>query len=73
MGLRAIFYLISHIMKHFYYIKYALSAILIFIGIKMMLAGFYHIPITYSLAFIVGSIGLSIIASILFKKNANNI
>jgi tellurite resistance protein TerC len=73
MGLRAIFCLISHIMKHFYYIKYALSAILVFIGIKMMIAGFYHIPITYSLAFIIGSIAISILASIFIKRDANGI
>jgi tellurite resistance protein TerC len=67
MGLRAIFCLISHIIKHFYYIKYALSVILVFIGIKMMIAKIYHIPILYSLGFILLSIVISIIASMLVK------
>ncbi len=73
MGLRAIFFLIANVMKHFYYIKYALSAILVFIGIKMMIAPFYHVPIAYSLGFICVSIALSILVSIFFKKDADHI
>lgn len=68
MGLRAIFCLISNIISYFYYIKYALSAILVFIGIKMMIMKFYHVPIFYSLLFIFGSIFIAIILSVLRKN-----
>jgi tellurite resistance protein TerC len=70
MGLRAIFFLIAEIIKRFYYIKYALSAILVFIGVKMLIAQIYHISTFYSLLFILGSIGLSILVSLVFKKDA---
>lgn len=69
MGLRAIFFLITHVIDYFYYIKYALSVILVFIGIKMLIAGFYHIPISFSLMFIFASIAIAIIFSIIKKPN----
>ena len=69
MGLRAIFSLITIIIKRFYYIKYALSLILVFVGMKMLIVNFYHVPVSYSLIFIFVSIFVSIIFSI-FKNHA---
>lgn len=67
-GFRAMFFLVSHLMDYFYYIKYALSGILIFIGIKMLLLEFMHVPVVYSLGFIFASIAIAIYASLLKMK-----
>lgn len=69
LGLRALYFALAGITKYFYYIKYGLSAILVFVGIKMSIVDFYKIPVMYSLFVIVGILTLSVLVSILFPKN----
>jgi tellurite resistance protein TerC len=68
LGLRALYFAVSGIMRLFHYLHYGLSLILVFVGIKMLLSDFYHIPTPYALAVIGGALVLSIIASILYPK-----
>jgi tellurite resistance protein TerC len=68
LGLRALYFALAGITKYFYYLKYGLSAILVFVGIKMIMAEFYKIPIVYSLLGILGILIISILFSILFPK-----
>jgi tellurite resistance protein TerC len=68
LGLRALYFALAGITKYFYYLKYGLSAILVFVGIKMIMAEFYKIPIVYSLLSILGILVISILFSILFPK-----
>lgn len=68
LGLRALYFALAGITKYFYYLKYGLSAILVFVGIKMIMAEFYKIPIVYSLLSILGILIISILFSILFPK-----
>lgn len=68
LGLRALYFAVAGIMRLFHYLHYGLSLILVFVGIKMLLSDFYHIPTPYALAFIGGSLALSIIASVLYPK-----
>lgn len=65
LGLRALYFAVSGIMRLFHYLHYGLSAILVFVGIKMLIAEFYHIPTLYALGFIALSLAISIIASIM--------
>ncbi len=67
LGLRSLYFAIAGIERYFTYLKYALSAILIFIGIKMCIVDFYKIPIQVSLTFIGGSLLIAIVASIIRK------
>jgi tellurite resistance protein TerC len=67
LGLRALYFLLAGIVEQFRYLHYGLGVVLGFVGVKMMLREFYKIPIGVSLAFVIGAIGLSIAASILFK------
>lgn len=64
MGLRSMFFLLSGILDRFRYLKVGLALVLGFIGIKMMLEPWVHIPIGLSLAVVAltlaGSIGLSL-------------
>lgn len=64
LGLRALFFCISGLMDKFAYLKQALSFILAFVGIKMLIVDIYKIPITVSLVVIVSALLIAIITSI---------
>jgi tellurite resistance protein TerC len=69
LGLRALYFALAGIMKLFHFLHYGLSIVLVFIGGKMLISGFYHIPIEISLGVVAGVIGLSIVLSLWFKEN----
>jgi tellurite resistance protein TerC len=68
LGLRGLFFLLSGIMGLFRYFKYGLSIVLVFVGIKMLVADFYHISSGRSLAAVVSILGVSILLSIIHRK-----
>jgi tellurite resistance protein TerC len=65
--LRALYVALAGIMRLFNYLHYGLAAILIFVGVKMLMAEFYKIPIGIALGVVAGILGLSILVSIVFK------
>jgi tellurite resistance protein TerC len=67
-GLRSLYFVVAGIMKEFRYLKYGLSVVLGFIGLKMLLEVWIEIPILLSLLIIFGILALSIIASIFAEK-----
>lgn len=73
LGLRALYFALTGITKYFYYLKYGLSAILVFVGIKMIIVDWYKIPIDYSLYVIAGILIVSILISLTFPKNTDEI
>ena len=68
LGLRALYFALAGITKYFHYLKYGLSAILVFVGIKMTIVDLYKIPILYSLLVITGILLISVLLSIAFPK-----
>jgi tellurite resistance protein TerC len=70
LGLRAMYFLLAEVVTKFRFLKMGLSAILVFVGIKMLIEGFYHIPILVSLGVIAGILTISIAASLLFPEAA---
>lgn len=68
LGLRALYFAVSGIMRLFHYLHYGLSLILVFVGIKMLLSEFYHIPTPFALGFIAVTLFVSILASIYNPK-----
>lgn len=69
LGLRALYFLLAGFMDLFHYLKYGLSAILIFVGIKMLLPGVgVHIPAWISLVVVLGMLGVSVAASVIPRK-----
>jgi tellurite resistance protein TerC len=68
LGLRSLYFALAGMMKLFHYLNYGLSAVLIFIGIKMLLPERYHVPTWMALAVIAGVLTISILASVLFPK-----
>jgi tellurite resistance protein TerC len=63
LGLRALFFAIAGVMALAYYLHYGLSAILVFVGVKMLASEFYKVPIGVALGVIVGVLAISLIAS----------
>lgn len=68
LGLRALYFALAGITQYFHYLKYGLSAILVFVGVKMVIVGFYKIPIVYSLLTILGILIVSIVLSVIFPQ-----
>ncbi|MCY7377023.1 MAG: TerC family protein [Pyrinomonadaceae bacterium] len=71
MGLRSMYFMLAGVIDKFYLLKYGLAIVLIFVGLKMVwLNPMYdgHFPIAWSLEIILGTILLSIIASLIFPK-----
>ncbi len=68
LGLRSLYFALSGLMELFHYLHYGLATILAFIGVKMLIHDFYHMPVIYALGFIVVVLSLSVIASILWSK-----
>ncbi|MDA0840866.1 MAG: TerC family protein [Planctomycetota bacterium] len=70
LGLRALYFALAGIMQIFHYLHYGLSFVLVFVGVKMVLADFYKIPIAAALGVVAGAILASVIASLLMPKQA---
>ena len=64
MGLRALYFLFADIKDRFVYLKPAISVLLIYVGIKMTIARWYHVPTAWSLGFITLTMTVAIVASI---------
>ncbi len=73
LGLRSLYFALAHIITRFHYLNYGLAAILIFIGVKMLLAGYFHIPIGISLGVIAAILAISVIASLLDPKEETKV
>jgi tellurite resistance protein TerC len=63
LGLRALYFAVAGIMQVFRYLHIGLSAILVFVGLKMLISGFYHIPTGVSLGVICAVLVVSCLAS----------
>jgi tellurite resistance protein TerC len=68
MGLRSLFFLLAHVVTKFHLLKYGLAVILTFVGVKMIIESWVHIPILLSLAVVLGVLAISIIASLIWPK-----
>jgi len=73
LGLRALYFALSGIMRLFHYLHYGLALVLIFVGVKMLISDLYTIPTPYALAFIGGTLLVSVVLSILAPKEEDPI
>jgi len=80
LGLRSLYFLLAGMMSLFRYLKLGLSAVLVFVGIKMLVpmiptesGEHYHIPHEASLGIILGILALSIIASIIAARQQGDL
>jgi tellurite resistance protein TerC len=70
LGLRALYFLLAGVIHRFHYLKLGLAAVLVFVGIKMLLADLYTVPVGLSLGVIALVLGASVLASLLWPKSA---
>ena len=54
LGLRAMYFLLANVAERFHMLKYGLAVVLVFIGVKMLIVDFYHIPMSISLGTVGG-------------------
>ncbi len=76
LGLRSMYFMLAGVIDKFHLLKYGLATVLVFVGLKMVYlndAFGGKFPISYSLGFILGVIGLSIVASLIFPKTSKEI
>jgi tellurite resistance protein TerC len=66
LGLRSLFFAISGLMKLFHLLHYGLAAILSFVGVKMLIADLFHVPVGVSLIIISVILVISVVASIIW-------
>jgi tellurite resistance protein TerC len=69
LGLRSLYFVFANVMGKFYYLKFGLSVVLSFIGVKMVLADIFHMPIGLSLAVIAFVLATALIASIVRARH----
>jgi tellurite resistance protein TerC len=68
LGLRALYFLLAGVMRHFRYLKVGLSMVLCFVGVKMMLADIYKLPTYLALGAIAAILGAAILASLIAAR-----
>jgi tellurite resistance protein TerC len=69
LGLRAMYFLLAGVIDKFHFLNFGLAFVLIFVGIKMVIADWYKVPISVSLIVIAGLLTASILASIIWPKH----
>lgn len=73
LGLRALYFLLAGVMDRFHYLQFGLSAVLTFIGVKMLLAIWeIHIATEYSLGVVFVILSLAMVASYFRKPDSKD-
>ena len=65
LGLRALYFALAGVMQLFHYLHYGLSAILVFVGAKMLLADVYKLPVGVALGVIAGILLMAVLVSVM--------
>lgn len=68
MGLRALYFLLADVADRFHLLKYGLAMVLTFVGVKMLVAPWYHLPPVVSLGVILTTLTVSVVASLLATR-----
>lgn len=68
LGLRSMYFVLAGFMGLFLYLKPALSAILVFVGVKMLIADYFKIPPMASLAVVGSILAFAIVLSVVVAK-----
>ncbi|MBR7790973.1 TerC family protein [Undibacterium sp. FT147W] len=69
MGLRALYFLLADMADRFHLLKFGLAFVLMFVGIKMLIVKWMHVPTDVSLMVIGLILGGSIIASLIATRH----
>jgi tellurite resistance protein TerC len=70
LGLRSMYFALAGMMEVFHYLHYGLSVVLIFVGAKMLVSHYYHLPTEAALGVVAGVLLVSVLASVVHPKKA---
>lgn len=70
LGLRSLYFALASSLQRFEYLSWGLAAVLGFVGVKMLLSHWVHVPTWASLVVIVVAVGVSVIVSLVLTKGA---
>lgn len=73
LGLRSMYFVLAGLMNKFRYLHYGLALILSFIGVKMLISGYYSISTEIALAVVGLTLAISMLASLLFPAKPQNL
>jgi tellurite resistance protein TerC len=73
LGLRALYFALAGITQRLRYLRYGLSVILVFLGLKMLFSGIYRMPISIALGIVAAVLVISAVASIINKNKPGSI
>ncbi len=73
LGLRTLYFLLANFMDLFSFLHYGMALILTFIGLKMLLTDFIHIPSPLSLSIVGGVLLLSVLISLIININKKKV
>ena len=68
LGLRALYFLLVDVADRFHLLKFGLAMVLVFIGAKMLIMPWYHVPVEASLVVVAVLIASSCLASVFIAK-----
>ena len=71
LGLRSLYFLLAGLMEKFYYFRHTLIILLFFIGFKMIISEFIHIPVGLALGMILIILSLAVTLSYIRIKRLN--
>jgi tellurite resistance protein TerC len=68
LGLRSMYFALAGMMEVFHYLHYGLSIVLIFVGAKMLVSHYYHMPTELALGVVAVVLLTSVLASVVHPK-----
>ena len=72
LGLRSMYFFLSNMLARFHYLKYSLTAILVFVGMKLILVHNYKIPEWASLTFIALALLSGVLVSMVVDRGGED-
>ncbi len=70
LGLRSLYFLLANVIERFVHLEIGLSLILTYVGVKMLISGWYKIPTLLSLTVIVGILIVTILTSVAANRRS---
>jgi tellurite resistance protein TerC len=67
------YFALAGLIDIFHYLNYGLAVILSFIGVKMLISGYIHIPTGWALGVVIAVLAISVLASIVWPKKEETI
>ncbi len=64
LGLRSLYFVLADMRHRFVYMPHTISALLVFVGFKMVISWWYHIGTSTSLGMIIGLLAVGVVASV---------